>query len=50
MLEKEIAQHALASDDIRRLMTVPGVSLTTRASDFLCKRVTFPVTVNCTGW
>jgi transposase len=32
MLEKEIAQHALASDDIRRLMTVPGVSLTTAAT------------------
>jgi transposase len=32
MLEKEIARHALASDDIRRLMTVPGVSLTTAAT------------------
>jgi transposase len=32
MLEKEIAQHALGSEDIRRLMTVPGVSLTTAAT------------------
>jgi hypothetical protein len=31
MLE-EIAQHALASEDIQRLMTVPGVSLTTAAT------------------
>jgi transposase len=27
-----------------------GHSVVERASDFLCKRVTFPVTVNCTGW
>jgi len=32
LLEKEIAQHALASEDIQRLMTVPGVSLTTAAT------------------
>jgi transposase len=32
MLEKEIAQHALASQDIQRLMTVPGVSLMTAAT------------------
>ena len=32
MLEKEIARHALASEDIQRLMTVPGVSLTTAAT------------------
>src|SRR5215218_7525741 len=32
MLEKEIAQHALASEDIQRLMTVPGVSLMTAAT------------------
>jgi transposase len=32
ILEKEIAQHALASEGIQRLMTVPGVSLTTAAT------------------
>jgi transposase len=32
ILEREIAQHALASDDIKRLMTVPGVSLMTAAT------------------
>jgi Transposase IS116/IS110/IS902 family len=32
ILEKQIAQHALGSKDIRRLMTVPGVSLTTAAT------------------
>lgn len=32
LLEKEIAQHALASEDILRLMTVPGVSLMTAAT------------------
>lgn len=34
ILEREIAQHALASADIKRLMTVPGVSLMT-ASTFM---------------
>jgi transposase len=32
MLEKEIAQHALGSQDIQRLITVPGVSLMTAAT------------------
>jgi transposase len=32
MLEKEVAQHALGSADIKRLMTVPGVSLMTAAT------------------
>jgi transposase len=32
ILEREIAQHALASQDIKRLMTVPGVSLMTAAT------------------
>jgi transposase len=32
MLEKEIAQHALGSGEIQRLMTVPGVSLMTAAT------------------
>jgi len=32
MLEKEIAQHALGSGDIKRLITVPGVSLMTAAT------------------
>jgi transposase len=32
ILERAIAQHALASKDIRRLMTVPGVSLMTAAT------------------
>jgi transposase len=32
ILEREIAQHALASPDIKRLMTVPGVSLMTAAT------------------
>jgi transposase len=32
LLEKEIAQHALGSEDIKRLMTVPGVSLMTAAT------------------
>ena len=32
ILEREIAQHALASADIKRLMTVPGVSLMTAAT------------------
>jgi transposase len=32
MLEQEIAQHALGSEDIQRLMTVPGVSLMTAAT------------------
>ena len=32
ILERAIADHALASQDIRRLMTVPGVSLVTAAT------------------
>jgi transposase len=32
ILERAIADHALASPDIRRLMTVPGVSLVTAAT------------------
>ena len=32
ILEREIAKHALASKDIRRLITVPGVSLMTAAT------------------
>jgi transposase len=32
ILEREIAQHALASADIKRLMTVPGVSVMTAAT------------------
>jgi transposase len=32
ILEREIAKHALASQDIQRLMTVPGVSLMTAAT------------------
>jgi transposase len=32
MLEKEIAQHALGSGEIQRLITVPGVSLMTAAT------------------
>ena len=32
ILERAIAEHALASSDIRRLMTVPGVSLMTAAT------------------
>jgi transposase len=32
ILERAVADHALASPDIRRLMTVPGVSLMTAAT------------------
>jgi transposase len=34
ILERVIAEHALTSSDVRRLMTVPGVSLMT-ASTFM---------------
>jgi transposase len=32
ILEREIAEHAIGSEEIRRLMTVPGVSLMTAAT------------------
>ena len=31
-LERDIAVHALASEEIRRLMTIPGISVTTAAA------------------
>jgi transposase len=32
LVERDIAVHALDSDDIRRLMTIPGISVTTAAT------------------
>ena len=43
------------TSELAPLLAERGVELSDsqvwrRASDFLCKRVTFPVTVNYTGW